>query len=59
MPFLKIDTVLDALDTFLVVENNSLTSVKRAQGWFFDIEGKPLTNANNSITLDFGSQSFG
>jgi N-acylneuraminate cytidylyltransferase len=49
VPFLKMETVLDALDTFLVVENNSLASVKRAQGWFFDTEGKPLTNANNSI----------
>lgn len=49
VPFLKMDTVLGALDTFLVVENNSLTSVKRAQGWFFNTEWKPLTNINNSI----------
>ena len=55
VPFLKMDTVLDAIDAFLAVKNNSLTSVKRAQGWFFDTEGKRLTNANNSIaTQDSG-----
>jgi len=49
MPFLKMDTVLNALDTFLNIENSSLTSVKKMQGWFFDMEGKPLTNKENNI----------
>ncbi|MCP4264267.1 MAG: hypothetical protein GY777_01595 [Candidatus Brocadiaceae bacterium] len=49
VPFLKMDTVLLAIDTFLSLETNSLTSVKKMQGWFYNTDGEPLTNIKNNI----------
>jgi CMP-N-acetylneuraminic acid synthetase len=46
VPFLKMTTVNSAVGTFLSNENNSLTSVKKVQGWFYDLNGQPLTNYN-------------
>jgi len=50
VPFLKMETVVAALNTFLAIENNSLTSVKEMQGWFYNTEGEPLTNLKNSTS---------
>lgn len=44
VPFLEMATVNSAVDTFLASENNSLTSVKKIQGWFYDMGGAPLTS---------------
>jgi len=49
VPFLKMDTVQRAIDTFLSIDNNSLTSVKKMQGWFYNTDGEPLTNIKNRI----------
>ena len=48
-PFLKMNTVKRAIDKFLEIDNNSLTSAKKVYGWFFDKEGDPLTNNDNKI----------
>ena len=48
-PFLRMNTVQNAIDTFLSIENSSLTSVKKAQGWFYDRSGEPLTNRKDRI----------
>ena len=47
--FLQMDTVQRAVDTFLDIENNSLTSVKNMHGWFYNIDAEPLTNKENKI----------
>lgn len=49
VPFLNMGTVKHAVDTFLDIENNSLTSVKKMQGWFYNTAGEPLTNVKNNI----------
>tara|TARA_B100000315_G_scaffold175488_1_gene163994 strand:+ start:873 stop:1568 length:696 start_codon:yes stop_codon:yes gene_type:complete len=49
IPFLKMSTVKRAIDEFLEINNNSLTSAKKVFGWFFDKKGDPLTNKDNKI----------
>ena len=48
-PFLKMSTVKRALDEFMEIDNNSLTSAKKVFGWFYDKEGDPLTNKDMKI----------
>ena len=48
-PFLKMNTVKRAVDKFLEIENNSLTSVKKVYGWFYDNSFDHLTNKDNRI----------
>ena len=48
-PFLRMNTVKRAINEFLKIDNNSLTSAKKVYGWFFDKEGNPLTNKGNKI----------
>jgi len=48
-PFLKMNTVKRAINEFLKINNNSLTSAKKVYGWFFDKDGNRLTNKGNKI----------
>ncbi|RJQ27354.1 hypothetical protein C4565_05310 [Candidatus Parcubacteria bacterium] len=48
-PFLEMKTVMSAIEKFLRIENNSLTSAKKVYGWFYDNSGEPLTNKENRI----------
>ena len=57
-PFLKMSTVKRALDEFLEIDNNSLTSAKKVFGWFFDKEGDPLTNKDNKIATQESDHLF-
>jgi len=43
-PFLTVKTIYDALNAFLSIENNSLTSVVRKRGWFYTPDGYSVTN---------------
>lgn len=53
VPFLKMATVNSAVETFLASSNNSLTSAKKIQGWYYDPNGEPL-NSHNIATQDSG-----
>ena len=57
-PFLKMHTVKRAINEFLVIENNSLTSVKKVHGWFYDKIGNPITNKDNKIATQESDYLF-
>lgn len=42
--FLTLKTIRDALNQFLSISNNSLTSVVRKKGWFYTPDGYSVTN---------------
>ncbi|MCP3924047.1 MAG: hypothetical protein GY714_15825 [Desulfobacterales bacterium] len=43
---LKVDTIKKAIDEFLKIDNNSMTSVKPYLGWFYSQDGTPMNNKN-------------
>ena len=57
-PFLKMSTVKRALDEFLEIDNNSLTSAKKVFGWIYDSKGNPITNKENNIATQDSDYLF-
>lgn len=44
--FLKVETIQKAIETFLNIDNQTMTSVKPFMGWFYLQDGTPLNNKN-------------
>ena len=49
LPFLKMDTVICAVEKFKKIDSDSLTSVIKVNDWFFGQDFSPLTNIKNKI----------
>jgi CMP-N-acetylneuraminic acid synthetase len=50
--FLKVETIRSAIDTFLKIDNRSMTSVKPLPGWFYRQDGTPLNNTDCSTGVN-------
>jgi len=44
--FLKVETIQKAIETFLEIDNRSMTSVKPLLGWVYHQDGTPINNKN-------------